>query len=243
MSNEQGDFFSLKRLDPTVRVVLGDNTTVYAYGIGSIYLNPQVHLTHVLYVPDLGTRLLSVSAVTRLGYQVIFDHSGCQIWKDNINILSASPQGNLFSVNRHHGRISQAALTGRTSTESQESSDKRKSKTDDTVSINSPTKQQGHNIQLWHQRLGHLNIADVRRLAGLASGLMINETPLPSSPCHACLEGKQQRSFNRKNTSTPKEKKLGLVHSDSCGPFPVPSIAGARYFIIYIDDHTRMAWC
>ena len=126
-------------------------------------------------------RLLSVSTVTRLGYQVIFDHSSCQIWKDNINILSASPHGNLFSVNRQYGRISQSALTGRTSTESRESSDKRKSKTNNTVSVNSPTKQQGHNIRLGHQRLGHLNIADVRRLAGSASGLMNNQTPLPSS--------------------------------------------------------------
>jgi len=114
MSNKQGDFFLLKRLDPTVQVVLGDNTAVYAYGIGSIYLNPEVHVTCLLYVPDLGIRLLSVSAVTRLGYQVIFDYSGCKIWKDNVDILSASLQGNLFSINLHYAKISQAALTGTT---------------------------------------------------------------------------------------------------------------------------------
>jgi len=243
MSNEQGDFFFLKRLDPTVRVVLGDNTAVYAYGIGSIYLNPKIQLIGVLYVPDLGTRLLSVSAVTPLGYQVIFDHSGCKIWKDNINVLSASPQGNLFSINLHYAKISQVALTGTTPKGSDESSRKKKSKTDNMVPAKSSTKQQGHDLQLWHQRLGHLNISNVRRLAELATGLRINQTSLPLSPCPACLQGKQQRSFNRKNTLSLTRKKLGLVHSDSCGPFPVSSIAGARYFILYIDDHTRMAWC
>ena len=71
MSYEQSDFFSLKRLSPSIRVVLGDDTAVYAYGMGSIYLNSEVLLTRVLFMPDLGTRLLSVSAVTQLGCQVI----------------------------------------------------------------------------------------------------------------------------------------------------------------------------
>jgi len=32
-----------------------------------------------------------------------------------------------------------------------------------------------------------------------------------------------------------------LLHSDSCGPMP-PSKAGSRYFILFIDDYTRMTY-
>ena len=202
MSNDQGDFFSLKRLHRTVRVVLGDNTAVYAYGIGSIYLNTQVYLTHDLYVPDLGTRLLSVSAVTRLAYPVIFDHSGCKIWKDNTHILSASPHRNLFSVNLRCAKIGKTILDSSAFERTDELSRKEKSKTDNRIPSKVSTMQPKHNLQLWHQRLGHLNIPDIHRGTQLATGIRINGTSWVLSLFPACLQGKQQRSFNRKNTAT-----------------------------------------
>jgi len=88
MCNDYEDFFALKRLSSPIRVVLGDDTVVFAYGVGSIKLTPQIQLNRVLFVPDLGTKLLSVCVVTQLEYQVIFDQSGCRIWKDDTNILS-----------------------------------------------------------------------------------------------------------------------------------------------------------
>jgi len=163
MSNEQEDFISLKRLDPSIRVVLGDDTVVYAYGMCTINLSPKVSLNRVLFVPELGTRLLSVSAVTRLGYQVIFDRFGCKIWTDNINILSASPHGNLFKVDLYHAKISKVTPTNSTNAElnihDQEGSE---SQIDNVISTNSSTKQREHDVQLWHQRLGHLNVSDMR---------------------------------------------------------------------------------
>ena len=228
MSYEQSHFFSLKRLSPSIRVVLGDDTAVYAYRMGSIYLNSEILLTRVLFVPDLGTRLLSVSVVTQLGCQVIFDRSGCTIWKDNVNILSASSQGNLFKVDLHHANISKATPNDSCNLEFNPipGKDERK-KMDNVITTNSQTKHPGHDLQLWHQRLGHLNVSDVRKLAELATGLRINQTLLGLSPCSACLQGKHKRSFNRKNTSSHTVEKLALIHSDSCGPFPVASLAGA----------------
>jgi hypothetical protein len=34
---------------------------------------------------------------------------------------------------------------------------------------------------------------------------------------------------------------LELIHSDICGPME-SSFGGCRYFILFIDDHTRMTW-
>ena len=38
---------------------------------------------------------------------------------------------------------------------------------------------------------------------------------------------------------TTSTKKLGLVHSDMCGPMQVDSIGGSRYFVTFIDDYSR----
>jgi len=209
MCNEQGDFFSLKRLYPPVRVVLGDNTAVHADRIGSIYLNPKVLLTRVLFVPDLGTWLLSVSAVTQLGCQMVFDRSGCKIWKDNIDILSASSQGNLFKVDLHHTNISKAIPNNSGSADGHANSEMGdRSNIDNVIATNSFLKQRGHNLQLWHQRLGYLNLLHVRQLAELGTGVTINQSQSALPPCPACLQGKQQRSFNRQNIASHTVDKL-----------------------------------
>ena len=46
----------------------------------------------------------------------------------------------------------------------------------------------------------------------------------------------------RKKSSTRASRKLELIHSDLCGPFPTNSVSGSRYFIIFVDDATRYTW-
>jgi len=197
MSNEQGDFYTLKRLHTSIRVVLGDNTAVYAYGIGKIYLNSQVCLKQVLFVPDFGARLLSVSTVTQLGYHITFDRFRCKIWKENINILSASPAGNLFKVDIHHANISKATPNESTNTEClTHSRALEKGQLDNVILTNSSTQQPRPDLQLGHQPLGHLNIPDVRRQARLSTGRGIKQTHSRLQLCPPCLQGKQKRLFN-----------------------------------------------
>ncbi|CAK9833730.1 Retrovirus-related Pol polyprotein from transposon TNT 1-94 [Anthophora retusa] len=42
-----------------------------------------------------------------------------------------------------------------------------------------------------------------------------------------------------KPSNRKSNEKLGLVHSDICGPMRTESIGGAKYFVTFIDDHTR----
>jgi transposase InsO family protein len=35
---------------------------------------------------------------------------------------------------------------------------------------------------------------------------------------------------------------LGVVHSDVCGPFEVPSLGGNKYFIYFVNETSRMMW-
>lgn len=36
--------------------------------------------------------------------------------------------------------------------------------------------------------------------------------------------------------------KLHLVHADLCGPMQVESLRGNQYFLVFVDDYTRMCW-
>lgn len=62
---------------------------------------------------------------------------------------------------------------------------------------------------------------------GMASG--INYTDTDYTPCIACIEGKQSRLPFSKQTYTRANEKLGLIHSDLCGPMSVSSFSGAKY--------------
>lgn len=92
---------------------------------------------------------------------------------------------------------------------------------------------------LWHQRLGHLNFKILRHIIatyGLPT-VDINKQII----CDACLTSKSHRlpfSTSSHRTSKPLE----LVHSDLWGPSPTTSHLRHRYYVIFVDDHTRYMW-
>jgi hypothetical protein len=49
--------------------------------------------------------------------------------------------------------------------------------------------------------------------------------------CTACHEGKQTRERFPKRSNTRSLEPLALIHTDLCGPLPVPSLAKSEYFI------------
>ena len=64
----------------------------------------------------------------------------------------------------------------------------------------------------------------------------------PSNPiCRHYQLGKKTRvRLKTKEHSTSKP--LELVHTDIFGPTRTKSMQGESYFIMFIDDFTRMAW-
>ncbi len=91
---------------------------------------------------------------------------------------------------------------------------------------------------LWHQRLGHLNMASLTKLEKMVNGMNLKEVPL-HHVCEACIEGKHQRTSFPKDQATRVSKLLELVHSDVCEPMKTTSRGGARYFVTFIDDFSR----
>ena len=64
----------------------------------------------------------------------------------------------------------------------------------------------------------------------------------PLKHCTHCLAGKQHRLSFRHAYGSRKSNVLELVHSDVCGPMKKKTIGGARYFVTFIDDHSRKVW-
>lgn len=91
------------------------------------------------------------------------------------------------------------------------------------------TTKKGADIRLWHKRFGHIGFDSMRFLnLKIPNGLK----------CKICIKGKQSRKpFNV--TGDRARKKLEVIHTDVCGPLPVQSIGGNRYFVTFIDDFTR----
>ncbi|GJU65696.1 retrovirus-related pol polyprotein from transposon RE1 [Tanacetum coccineum] len=62
------------------------------------------------------------------------------------------------------------------------------------------------------------------------------------SKCEGCELGKSRRLPFSKVGVTRATHKLEIVHSDVCGPMSTTSWSGNKYFILFIDDYTRMCW-
>jgi transposase InsO family protein len=95
-------------------------------------------------------------------------------------------------------------------------------------------------ILLWHARFGHINYDSLilmkqKDIQGLPT------IPKQLSQCDACILGKHSKQPFHDSTFRAS-RKLGLIHSDLCGPMHVPSTNGNKYLMTFIDDYTRMCW-
>lgn len=86
----------------------------------------------------------------------------------------------------------------------------------------------------WHDRLAHQNAQHIRQVLK-RNGIEFKDEQFQ---CEACIKGKMHRlSFP---TSESKSSACGeLIHADVCGPMPVTSLGGARYFLLMKDDYSH----
>jgi len=92
---------------------------------------------------------------------------------------------------------------------------------------------------LWHSRLGHVSSSRLRFLAPI--GALGNLQPCDISDYSGCKLVKFfPFPFDRSVyvSSFP----FDLIHSDVWGPSLVATKRGSRYYVSFIDDHTRYCW-
>jgi len=92
-------------------------------------------------------------------------------------------------------------------------------------------------VWLYHRRLGHPSFYVIKRMfPSLFKDLIVE-----SFHCDDCEIAKHKRTsfpISHKRCQTP----FSLIHSDIWGPSPIPNISGARWFVSFIDDCTRVTW-
>lgn len=84
---------------------------------------------------------------------------------------------------------------------------------------------------LWHARLGHAGGDIAKFLPLTVNGVQISSNATQTR-CESCIMAKHPRQPYPSSTSLPTRGFLELIHTDLCGPFPVPTLHGKRYFIV-----------
>jgi hypothetical protein len=238
IANNRWSFSQIKRLQSPIRIRMGDESTIMATEIGTVPLRTfdnsgntrNIILSNVLYAPKLGTNLLSSQKLGLRGCRTILlpYGQGAEISdKDGSWVATAQVKNGLYWLQASN------ILTSRAS-----------SRTSWHKTLIA-AKAKPLSLQLWHQRFGHLNYADIRKLSSTLDDLNISSQELDQDHdhflCIPCLEGKATRTY-KKGPVRRATKPLELIHSDTCGPFPTQSITGSKYFIIFTDDYSRFTW-
>ncbi|XP_060965620.1 uncharacterized protein LOC133034535 [Cannabis sativa] len=94
-------------------------------------------------------------------------------------------------------------------------------------------------LDLWHRRLGHPSNVVLSQVLKTSNVIpAINEKLLF---CDACQYGKSH-CLPFKNSSSRASQVLELVHTDLWGPAPINSHTNSRFYIHFVDDHSRYTW-
>ena len=99
--------------------------------------------------------------------------------------------------------------------------------------------------ELWHRRMGHAGYENLAKMVqgDLVKGVGVKPSAfraLKTSVCEPCIMGKQTRLPFPESESVSTEP-LELVHMDVCGPMPVASKGGSRYFATFLDDYSKLS--
>ena len=89
---------------------------------------------------------------------------------------------------------------------------------------------------VWHDRLSYVNLGSFKKMANM--GLIPKENIDPKTKCQICVQAKQPRK-PFKSIEDFDSDLLQLIHSDVCDSNRVATRGGRRYFVTFIDDHSR----
>ena len=193
------------------------------------------------YVPDFkGLRLLSVQSLVKDGYEVSFRGNQAFCTKDNNLIFHSLWDNGSYIVN---DATAFTANRGESEWEPQPlPNPEPESELDPDEPEPAFVNTDESSMHLIHRRLGHTNYKFIEKLSNhsISCKTRPKTTPASRQACTSCLAGKLKESFN-KHTDTRRPKPGARIHSDTSGILP-QSVQGFRYFLLVIDDATRMTW-
>ena len=197
-------------------IFLGDDRVIKALGEGKVILEVYdgsnvltIGLYNVLYVPEIAKNLLSVSAMTQKGAEVLFENDKCYVTKDgktmNIGHLVSSK---LYVVNTEPDCANVAS---------------------------SKASLEVWHCRYGHINYKNINMLSQKKMV---NGMSCSEGNTHQQ-CEACARAKMHRVPVPKVSQNKSSRPLQLVHSDVCGPMNVNSIGGSKYVLTFTDDYTK----
>ena len=209
-----------KNLDESItgQVKFGDGSLVHIKGKGSVKMacrnGEERELKEVYYIPTLRSNIISLGQLSEEGNRVVLD--GDMLW------VYAADGKLLIKVKRAPNRLYKLCIKG---ARGECLLTKREEET-----------------WLWHIRLGHVNFQAMQMMSkkqmvcGLPSLVQSKEV------CSGCLMSKHARKPFPSQSNFTAKIALELIHGDLCGPISPATPAGNKYFMLLVDDYTRMMW-
>lgn len=100
----------------------------------------------------------------------------------------------------------------------------------------------GATLRRWHARFNHSHYGAIQKLDKSDAVLNFKLLPGPPAPpiCEECVKGKLHRAPHTEPATRATEP-LKRVHSDVHGQLPVMTRHGYHYWIVFVDDYSRLA--
>ena len=166
-------------------------------------------LRDVRYVPEVRRNLISGSCLVQLGYKIVMESNKIVINKNDIFIDKDFVCDGLFKLN-----------------------------------VSFEVNYISHNIlnievcDLWHRRLGNVNLRKTRKMMDLE--LVPKSSIDVKRKCEICVQAKQPK---RPYKSVQRNSQLlDLIHSDVCDSNRPLTRAGNKYFVTFIDHCSKFCY-
>jgi hypothetical protein len=185
------------------KVTLGDDYQYPIKGVGEsnykIDSENSITMKDILFVPGLKTNLLSISALDKKGYRVVFIDGEVLMWAkgETINeaIIIGNEENGLYKLKGHPETSMTHAIE--------------------------------NSCELWHRRLAHINYKALPYICKVVTGLPELKVD-QEGICNGCAQRKNIKNPFPKRDSKAKGV-LELIHSDVCGPMQSSSISRYVY--------------
>jgi hypothetical protein len=234
---------SLIDISPPTPIVVGDDSTIFGIASGTVVLplanGSTMSLSNVLYVPDLGQNLLSVSALSKHGVTCSFSPEGQTISYHGTLITNAAPSANgLWILD-----TTVAPPPDSTTCDFPAISTNVTADSDDpspSFALSSHISGTAHSTMcLWHRRFGHIGwqLLRLMRNRNIVSGLSFVASGAIGA-CVVCDLARSTRGSHPRHNRDPSPSVLVLIHSDTFGPIRTTGYDGNQWGHLFLDDCT-----
>jgi hypothetical protein len=206
------DMFLTLRRERDGSVSFGNDDSTKIIGKCTVRIgNKNTKAEIVLLVEDMKHNLLSVSQMCDQGHKVTFDSQKCEIRKEGSGKLISTIVRNSSNIYVLSEIGNEKCCLG---------------KEDESW--------------LWQRRMGHIHFDNLIKVSRREAVIEMPWITKPTNTlCKHCQQGNKTKTmFKSMEYSTTRP--LEIVHIDLVGPTTTKDFKGEKYFMLLVDDYTRM---